>query len=397
MFKDIVHTLFAKFSSALLGFATIVLVSHALGAQGKGEQAIMVYNIYVLLLFFTLVGNSTLVYLYPRNRFKDIIVPSFLWIGVLSLALVMFFIVFDSMAPKYILVCIPVAVLAAISEINQFILLGQQRIKQANRLKMIYPLVSFAYIGILFVFNAFDSVWDCMAGISLAYVCSLFYGMYLLKEDYGRLGWLNKGELSGSFRMLFKLGATKQIGSIAQSLNYRLSFYLISFYCGDRLLGVYSNGASLGEAVMLFGTSLALVQYSVLSNRKDEKDSKALSWKMVKINTLFTFCALTVLCLLPSSFYVFLFGEGFEDVVTVIRLLAMGILLLSISSNFTQYFFSRGNFRITACASLIGLAITLLLGFCLIPRYGITGAAITALASYTVSFVIELYYFLKWK
>lgn len=383
MIRKILHTIFTKFSSAGLGFLTIILISQILGVEAKGEQAIMVYNINLLLMLFTLIGNSTLIYLTPRKDFSNLIIPSFLWIVITAILVSLFF-------PN---ICVLIAVLAAISEINQFLLLGKQKISQANILKLIYPLVSFSYILILWLFNRFTSVEDFITAMLIAYIVSFFYGIFALRDEYKNLKLISKQELTSSFKTLFSLGVTKQIGYIAQSMNYRLCFYILGFYCGETLVGIYSNAVSLSEAVMLFGSSLALVQYSSLSNNDNDKTSKQFSWKMSKINGLFTAFALLVLCLLPQNVYTFIFGEGFSEISTAIRILSIGILPLSIASNFTQYFYAKGNFKISTVASLIGLAVTIIAGLILIPKYQLQGAAFTATLSYFTTFAIEFYFF----
>ncbi len=397
MLRKIINTLVTKFSSAALGMLTIIIVSQFLGSSGKGEQAIVVYNIYVLLLIFTLIGNSTLVYLTPRSHIGKLLNVSLIWIFALALVLCVFFVLFPQIAPLYILVSIPIASIAAVCEINQFILLGRQEVAKANAIKLIYPAVSFGYIGALALVGGFNGVEDCIVGMALGYLLALIYGINCLKSEYRSIRPLSKEEFRQTFKLLFSLGATKQVGSIAQSLNYRLSFYLLGFFCGESLVGIYSNGVSLSEAVMLFGSSLALVQYSALSNSKDPKSSKPLTLKMCAVNAVFTFLALVVLCLLPSEVYVFVFGEDFAQVKEVVIMLSLGTLLLSVASNFTQYLYAQGNFKISTVASLIGLAVTLIGGFVFVPRYGIMGAALTATASYCTTFAIELYYFLTWK
>ena len=383
MIRKILHTIFTKFSSAGLGFLTIILISQILGVEAKGEQAIMVYNINLLLMLFTLIGNSTLIYLTPRKDFSNLIIPSFLWIVITAILVSLFF-------PN---ICVLIAVLAAISEINQFLLLGKQKISQANILKLIYPLISFSYILILWLFNRFTSVEDFITAMLIAYIVSLFYGIFALRDEYKNLKLISKQELTSSFKTLFSLGVTKQIGYIAQSMNYRLCFYILGFYCGETLVGIYSNAVSLSEAVMLFGSSLALVQYSSLSNNEDDSSSKQFSWKMSKINGIFTAGALLVLCLLPSEVYSFVFGKGFEEISQAIRILSIGVLPLSIASNFTQYFYAKGNFKISTFASIIGLVITIIAGLILIPKYQLQGAALAATLSYFTTFAIEFYFF----
>jgi O-antigen/teichoic acid export membrane protein len=393
MIKNILHTIFTKFSSAGLGFLIIILISQVLGAEAKGEQAILVYNINLMLMCFTLIGNSTLIYLVPRKNFNSLIIPSLLWVGICAIVAGIIFIFFIKAEVFLSIICVLIAILASISEINQFILLGKQKISQANTLKLLYPLICFSYMLVLWFFDRFTKIEDFITAMFIAYIVSLFYGVFVLKDEYKNIKFLSTKELKADFKNLFKLGFTKQIGYIAQSMNYRLCFYILGFYCGERLVGIYSNAVSLSEAVMLFGSSLALVQYSSLSNNNNEKSSKEFSWKMCKINGVFTALALLVLSLLPAEFYSFVFGKGFENIAQVIRLLSIGILPLSIASNFTQYFYAKGNFKISTYASLIGLVVTIICGLILIPKYAITGAALTASLSYLTTFAIEFYFF----
>jgi O-antigen/teichoic acid export membrane protein len=393
MIKNILHTIFTKFSSAGLGFLIIILISQVLGAEAKGEQAILVYNINLMLMCFTLIGNSTLIYLVPRKNFNSLIIPSLLWVGICAIVAGIIFIFFIKAEVFLSIICVLIAILASISEINQFILLGKQKISQANTLKLLYPLICFSYMLVLWFFDRFTKIEDFITAMFIAYIVSLFYGVFVLKDEYKNIKFLSTKELKADFKNLFKLGFTKQIGYIAQSMNYRLCFYILGFYCGERLVGIYSNAVSLSEAVMLFGSSLALVQYCSLSNNNNEKSSKEFSWKMCKINGVFTALALLVLSLLPAEFYSFVFGKGFENIAQVIRLLSIGILPLSIASNFTQYFYAKGNFKISTYASLIGLVVTIICGLILIPKYAITGAALTASLSYLTTFAIEFYFF----
>ena len=393
MIKNILHTIFTKFSSAGLGFLIIILISQVLGAEAKGEQAILVYNINLMLMCFTLIGNSTLIYLVPRKNFNSLIIPSLLWVGICAIGAGIIFIFFIKAEVFLSIICVLIAILASISEINQFILLGKQKISQANTLKLLYPLICFSYMLVLWFFDRFTKIEDFITAMFIAYIVSLFYGVFVLKDEYKNIKFLSTKELKADFKNLFKLGFTKQIGYIAQSMNYRLCFYILGFYCGERLVGIYSNAVSLSEAVMLFGSSLALVQYSSLSNNNNEKSSKEFSWKMCKINGVFTALALLVLSLLPAEFYSFVFGKGFENIAQVIRLFSIGILPLSIASNFTQYFYAKGNFKISTYASLIGLVVTIICGLILIPKYAITGAALTASLSYLTTFAIEFYFF----
>ncbi len=285
--------------------------------------------------------------------------------------------------------------MAALSETNTNILIGKERIKQSNILKLISPTASILYIIIFIFLNQFTSITDYINSLLIGYFLSLVCGIYLLRDEYKELQF-NRFFNLNMFKTLFSLGFIKQLGNLSQQLNARMSFYLIALYSSSQALGVFSNGISLTESTLLFSSSLALVQYSRLSNSKDEGYSKSITLLLTKAIVILSFLALLILSLLPESFYTFVFGAEFSQVKQIIQLLFLGVLLLNATTTFTQYFASKGNFHIATIASTIGLIPTLVLGLLLIPRYGITGAAISTSLSYTIIFLIEYYYFRKY-
>lgn len=406
MLKKILNTLFMKFFTALAGFSIIILVSHLLGTAGKGQQAIIAFNINIIMLALTMLGNSTLVYLATRKNFSQLFIPSLLWslvcgviIAVLGEAGLLGTFAGTAETKKFFLQTVGISILASVTEINYYFLMGKQQVVKANNLKLIYPLTNVVLIVGMWLCGRFNDISQYVFSLWIAYILSLIYGIVILKDEYKNLYLLNRNEFKQAATTLFKLGAVRQVGGIAQTMVYRVSFmFMIYFFAkqGEVFNGIYSNATSISEAILLFGTSLALVQYSSLSNTQSNQEAKELTIKMTIVNVSVTAIGLLVVCLLPQRFWVWLFGAGFEQVGYYIRVLAGGILLLSSTSNITQYFASRGNFSITACASIVSLIVTLIAGYFLIQRYNILGSALTAVMAYATGFIIEFTYFLKW-
>jgi len=392
LIKNIIHTLFAKSITSIAGLLTIVLVSQYLGATGKGEQSIFLFNIVLLLLIATLVGNTTLIYLTPRHSFSNIFFPSLIWtIGSLSVLFLVFW-MFKIPIITYPKQLFCITFMAALSETNANILIGKERIRQANILKLISPTASIIYIIILITLGRFSTITHYITSLLIGYGLSLVYGIYLLRDEYKTIRAQEILNLR-IFKDLFALGFIKQIGNLTQQLNARMSYYLIAIYSTKEALGVFSNSISLTESTLLFSSSLALVQYSRLSNTQDHAYSKALTLLLTKTNLTLSLLALATFALLPQSFYILVFGAEFSQIKPIIQLLLLGVLLLNTTTTFTQYFASKGNFHISTIASSIGLIPTFLLGITLIPNYGIVGAAISTTASYTLIFLIEYHYF----
>ncbi|MCK9163238.1 MAG: polysaccharide biosynthesis C-terminal domain-containing protein [Bacteroidales bacterium] len=396
MIKKILHTFLTKIVSAIIGFLAIILISQSIGAEGKGEQSIFLFNMVIIMLFATLVGNSTLIYLTPRHKFSELFFPSIVWIVLSIIILFLVLSLIPNLLMLYPLELFIIAFLASITEVNTFVLIGKEKVREANNLKLLSQIISIIFLFLLFLLDKFNGSYIYVISLLIGYSISLLFGIYLLRDEYRKLQIPIFKDFVFMLKKLFHLGAIKQVGSISQQMNARLSFYLIAFYSSKKALGVFSNGISISEAVLMFGISLALVQYSKLSNTQDEAYARRISLLMTKVNIIFTILALAFFSILPAQFYTYLFGQEFGDIRKIIQILSLGILLLSISSTFTQHFASKGNFTIATTASLFGLLATGLFGFILVPAYGIFGAAITTVISYGISFSIEYYYFKKW-
>ena len=187
-----------------------------------------------------------------------------------------------------------------------------------------------------------------------------------------------------------------------QLFNYRLSYYIIEKYFDRATLGVFSIGVQISESVWIISKSIAMVQYARIANSRDPVYSRDLTAAFIRITTLLTLVILGFLLILPSGFFVLIFRSDFSNLHQVILSLSAGILAIAISLMLSHYFSGSGKPWHNTISSGVGLIFTLLLGFVLIPRMGITGAGITSSVAYTAGTVYQLIVFVrvsgaKWK
>ena len=139
----------------------------------------------------------------------------------------------------------------------------------------------------------------------------------------------------------------------------------------------------------IVGQSIGLVEFSALSNTDNKQRAALLTLRFMKLAVLLTFTALLVICLLPTSFFEWLFSGEFSDIHTIILLIAPGIVFFSAHTVLANYFSGTGKPKYNLYASLIGLSVTIVSAFILIPLLGIRGAAITTTLTYTALFVYQ--------
>ena len=158
---------------------------------------------------------------------------------------------------------------------------------------------------------------------------------------------------------------------------------------------MYALGTQVTEGVNVVSQSIGLVEFSALSNTEKEQRATQLTLRFMKLSVLLTFTALLMICLLPTSFFEWLFSGEFSDIHTVIILISPGVVFFSAHTVLANYFSGTGKPKYNLYASLIGLSVTLISAFILIPRMGIRGAAITTTLTYTALFVYQWMEFQK--
>ena len=87
--------------------------------------------------------------------------------------------------------------------------------------------------------------------------------------------------------------------------------------------------------------------------------------------------------------------QGFADVKPVIVTLLPGVLIYNFSILFGHYFSGTGRYSINGRISAIGLVVSVILYFTLIPMFNVRGAGIATSLSYLFTSILFLWYFAR--
>jgi O-antigen/teichoic acid export membrane protein len=235
-------------------------------------------------------------------------------------------------------------------------------------------------------------------------VMSYLYAMYISFGVAAAAGFIavmakaEKFEMKGwpqVTRQVFKYGLVTQFANLLSIGNNRMSFFFIKHFTGLSALGIYTAGVQLTEGLKLIGQSIAVVQFSTISNSRDENYARVITVRLMKITLLFTFAALAVLLILPESVYTWIFSDKFAGIKPVIIALSPGVMALAANNIFSHYFSGMGNPEVNLYAKVVGLGFTIILAILLIPTYGFIGAGITASVSYTATVIYQYFIFRK--
>ncbi|HPM13015.1 MAG TPA: polysaccharide biosynthesis C-terminal domain-containing protein [Bacteroidales bacterium] len=156
---------------------------------------------------------------------------------------------------------------------------------------------------------------------------------------------------------------------------------------------MYSVSVSIIESIWLISRSISSVQHARIVNTRDFSANTQLTIQFIKIGSFLTCIAIVVLLLVPNSLYIFIFGNEFFEVKSIIVVLSPGVAFFGTSFMISGLFSGIGKQYINSIAAITGLIATIAGAYITIPIWGIYGAAATATIAYTATTVVKLVYF----
>ncbi len=395
MINKIFSTFSIKFISAILNLLIAVVISNLLGTYGKGEQSILLTTISFILIFENIAGGAVLVFLTSRFKTNILISLSYVWSIFTGFIFYIVLSQFSIVKTEYILSVCLLSVINSFAANNSNILLGKEKINFSNIVAFTQPLFTLISVFALLFFLKIDSINSYIYALYIAYILSFILSILFLKQSKDKTETVKISDWQQTAKAMFGLGFYNQLSHITSLLNMRLSYYLLEKYQSTETLGIYSNGVSLTEAIWMVSGSMAMVQYSKISNTSDLKYAQNLTVNMVKISLLITFIILIPMLLLPSGFYSFIFGKDFTNINHIMICLAPGVIFYNFALLIGHYFSGTGRYYINTIASTSGLIITLLLSFYAIPIWGFYGAGVVTSISYIIISATIIIFFYK--
>ena len=400
MFKKILGTGAARAVNVLTQLATLIMGTKFLGAAEWGKAFIAQTDITFLLIGIELIAGSGLVYFTPRKKLATLMKISYSWIAFVMLVYLLLFNVlhffpnfYHTIVPEgYAKLVLLLTFVYSLHEFNLNHFLGKEKVSTYNWLFLIQILTQVAMMAVLIFVLDIRTAKALLYSQLSGYTLATLVGWVLL---FPKLKQEGREPLKNSLKEMLHYGAFLQLSTLVSTLNKRLSLYLLRTNCTESQIGVYASGTQVTEGVNIVGQSIGLVAFSALSNTENKNRASQLTLRFMKLSILLTFTALLVICLLPTTFFELLFSEEFADIRPIILLISPGIVFFSAHTILANYFSGTGKPKYNLYASLIGLTVTLIAAFSLIPTLGIRGAAITTSLTYTVLFVYQWVVFQK--
>jgi O-antigen/teichoic acid export membrane protein len=392
MKQYLLSNIFTRVLCNVLNFILALIITRYYGAIGKGEFTYILTLITFVGFFSNIFSSNSLIYSYAKNSFKTIYFTSITWIAIVCSLEFVFLRLFIVGSNEYLFHISILTFFQAIFGLLSAVLLANQEIKKYNTLSIIYIISNLLII----VFMIFGINRMGLGSIIIMMYCSsiisILIAIYLSKDiiKTNVIGY-NMEEI----KLILSHGYKYQLFDFLQFMMLRFSFFLLYQFEGKISLGVFSIGLSLIESIWIVSRSSATLNYIQVANSENNIEQSKQTLKTLKISVLISIILVSIIFLMPTEVYTFIFGSSCKVLKHYIRWLIPGAIAYPIFIVLSSYFLGKGRIDLNIIACGLGAFISIFMGYFLIVRYEMTGTAFTMSISFIVCSLFLLYQFYK--
>ncbi|TVQ20532.1 MAG: hypothetical protein EA361_00060 [Bacteroidetes bacterium] len=375
-------TIISRSIIVLSSFGLVVMSTQLFGSEGRGIIALIIANISIIVILNNSCAGSTVIFHAPKIQMAQIIKTS--WIGSFFISLIgsMLFILWGN--PEWFWHMFTISFLMAVNNSMAFWWLGKKRIKTYNLLTLAPSVIIFCLLGALLLTTHTVELNHFFYAYYVAYAVVILAALPKLLKMAEKTSSLPKFQ---EVKSIFTYGIKNEFNYFIQFINYRLSYFFISFMLGAESLGVFSVAIAITESIWIISKSLSSLHFTHVINSNNQQDNIETTTYQAKLSFVVSLIAVFALALVPTHVFTFIFGQGFEQVKLLTLYLIPGIIFIAVSNLHGHYFAAINRLDILRNKSLLGLVASVIFLPLLLRPYELVGACIALNISYITSSV----------
>ena len=254
---------------------------------------------------------------------------------------------------------------------------GMQRLPRMNAQLIALEVLTIALVVLLVIplHLGFDGALIGM--IAANTVVSL-----LIVVDLVKAGGVQRGEYRQAYRTVAGYGSQAAVNGILSLVNYRVDSILLAALMGATSFGIYSIAINVGQLLFVLSRSVTAAvtrDIGVLPKAA----SAALAARTIRtVTALVACCAVICAAAAPSAIGI-VYGSAFMPAAAPLYWLLPGIVAFATVGTFSAFFlFSLEQPGIATRMNSAMIAVQVAACLVLVPKYGLSGAAIASTITY---------------
>lgn len=400
--RNILTTLLSRFVILMLALVSSVVLARMLGPEGRGIFT-LVLLLPELATSFGLLGfeQSNAVYagLEPEKR-QTLVWQSLVIAGIVGGIIVIAGICFLNLkapwfkslvrAPLW-LYLLPLSIVPGrmVAEYWSAILRGMNHILLLNLVEVGAKVASLAlvltFVGLLKL-NIAGAVWaDWILNVGMA----VLFAILLRHVDV----WRSPSFDSSLLKRMARFAVPAHCSNVLSWLNYKVDLFILAALLPPEQLGFYVIAVGLVERIWILPGSVANALLPHLTN--SPKHDPALSAVIARHVMVWVGAACLLIFVLADVVVRVLYSSEYISSIAPLRWLLPGIFTLAIGRVLVAEMSARKKIDFTVWAGIVTVLVNVAGNLILIPRMGISGAALASTISYSLLSAIVTWYYLR--
>ncbi len=382
----------------LIGTGNNIIISRLLGPESLGTLAVIIVMVELIFKVINPGLDTSSIYFISNKRFefKDYVSTYFInsvaiiCLGILVLVLLSQIRIIEIFSRSINLNFIS-SLIVPISfyfigylfyEFGVKIPLGLEKYTVYNKIQLLKPVLLFILLVISYL-NFTTSLNTVIFLVSISFIIpALFYWRLALPINFK---WRKNPALKS-----FRFGIKIMLGNLVQLLNYRADILLISFFLSQTEVGWYYVSVIIGERLLFLTQATSTILFPAASASEEQRLKTPI---LSRMNFAVVFLAAVIVGGAAYWLVPFLFSDKYINSVLPLVVLLPGIIALSVSKILSADFVSRGLPQYSLYISVLNFCLNLTFNIILIPKIGITGAALSSTLSYTAALILQAYFY----
>lgn len=241
-------------------------------------------------------------------------------------------------------------------------------------------------ILVLFGLNTNSIMFSYFIGIFGMFLFSYYFCKYKLAEVFGK-SILKKSERSQVKKELFSYSFPLIFYSVLFMIYGWIDSFAIGYFKGTYSVGIYNAAIPIAGLLCIVPDLFIQIFYPFVTrefSRKKFKLVKELSKQVAKWVFILDLPVFLIIFIFPGAVINLLFGSKFLVAENALRILSVGYFLGSLTPLLSSLISMTGRSRLILVNLVVTSILNLILNIILVPRYGITGAAISTVTAWTL-------------
>lgn len=397
--KNSLWTFLSDMVIFISGLVYLIVLARVLGPEGKGIHSLILLIPGLIMIFGSFGVESANVYFVGTKKYplRDVVSNSIILSVLLGVLLMILFwgvsqtelfhkfIQNNEIPIHYLWAVIFTIPLYFISAFLRNVLRGYGHLGDYNKIRITEGLSLFLF-GIIFLLAFKMGLWGAVVSSVLSVFFAAISSIFLTKKLVKIFPLnLNMALLKDSF----SYGSKVYLANSLSFLNYRLDMFLITIFLTPIAVGFYSIAVSMAEKLLIIPGAFATVLLPKVAS-SGHGEANHLTSKVLRHTTLIMVVICLVMVVLINFIIKIFFGASFLPSALPFIVLLPGILAFSIGGILAADLSGRGKPQYAVWSSVTALIANIILNIILIPKMGITGAALASSISYWLDTFVVL-------